>query len=73
MPAKVQITAKSRGGLRTVTYRDASGHSSIAKVVAPGSGSGLKLLVNGGSQGRRIVDNVPLATGLKQTNVYTNR
>jgi len=59
-----------------VIYRDAKGRTSAATVLAAGSSSGLKLLVTSkrsmGVSGSTI-DNVALATGEKQTNVYFNR
>jgi len=79
------ITDKGKDqGRRNVRYRGLDGHSVQAVVLAQGSVSGLKLLVPGGvgmtslspapggtqQVGHRIVDNVPLATGMKQTNVY---
>ena len=59
-------------GYITVTYRNVAGKTRSARVVSAGSTSGLKLLVGSGPS-RLIVDNVPLATGERQTNVYLNR
>lgn len=57
-------------GRMTVSYRDVKGRSRDAVVRDAGSSSGLKLqLVDTG----QIIDNVALATGLKQTNVYHYR
>lgn len=70
-PGKTPGTA----GRRTVVYRNGNGKTSEAVVEGAGSSSGLKLrLVNRRGAGNRstiqIVDNVPKATGMRQTGVY---
>lgn len=68
--ANARKTGKDQGKL-VVRYRDVGGYTCNGKVLGAGSVSGLQLLLHSGA-GRQIVDNVPLATGLKQTNVYFN-
>lgn len=55
-----------------VEYRDAKGKTLSCTVLSPGSVSGLKLNVDTYPT-TRIIDNVPAATGLKQTGVYFSR
>jgi hypothetical protein len=60
----------------TVKYRDAQGKSHNAIVLGQGTASGLKLrlphVTTGGALGgsSQIIDNVPAATGQKDTNAY---
>jgi len=54
-----------------VVYRDTKGRSVRALVMGPGSASGLKLKIFNRLL-PVVVDNVPAATGVKQTNVYFN-
>lgn len=71
MAQVVVNSGKARGGRRTVVYRDLKGNTWAALVVGEGTGSGKKLkLVSHPTV--RIVDNVPLATSMKGTNVYFN-
>jgi hypothetical protein len=71
--AAVLVGAKDAStGRRTVQYRSTNGRTYSAMVLAAGTASGLKLSVGSGS-GKRIIDNVAKATGLKQTNVYWSR
>ena len=68
-PGKTPGTA----GRRSVVYRATSGKTFEAKVIGPGSSSGLKLeLVSLFTRSRaaRTVDNVPKATTMKSTNAY---
>lgn len=76
MPLTAPRLDKSHGGARSVFYRDANGKTRAAVVIGEGSTSGVKLKVgslrNAGNASS-VKDNVLLATGLKQTNVYFNR
>ena len=70
---------KTSSGRRTVSYRMPSGRTKNATVLGQGTGSGLKLLIPGGTDavsgrtGARVVDNVAAATTMKQTGVYFSR
>jgi len=66
--ARSIIDKGNKAGLRNCTYRDVDGNTWNAVVLGGGSASGLKLRIT--SDKNRVVDNVPKATGLKQTNVY---
>jgi hypothetical protein len=57
-------------GYRQVGYRNVDGTTSNARVIAQGTGSGLKLSLPSFGGAVKIIDNVAKATGLKQTNVY---
>lgn len=67
---------KLNTGRRSVVYRDASGATMDAVVVAAGSVSGLKLQVGSlrvAGVALSVKDNVALATTRTDTNVYFNR
>jgi hypothetical protein len=68
-------TDKSRGGRRTVTYRDANGKTWDALVLGEGTNSGvmLELVSMRGPRADRIRDDVPLGTDVKDTEVYFRR
>ena len=58
-------------GRMTVKYVDAQKRSRSALVLGPGTDSGLRLQLADIS--RTILDNVPAATGLLDTEVYVSR
>ena len=60
-------------GKERVVYRNARGQTRDAIVLGEGTASGLRIQIVEGTLTRRIIDNVPAATGLKQTNVYFAR
>jgi hypothetical protein len=59
-----------RAGSVTVSYRDAHGTRHDAIVLGPGSVSGLKLRLPSFGGTNKDIDNVALATGEYQANVY---
>jgi hypothetical protein len=67
-------TGKTRTGWLYVYYRDTRGQKRRAKVLGPGTNAGtlkLELLsLYSKRRAERIIDNVPAATGEKQTGVY---
>lgn len=62
---------KSAGHMRVV-YVDAKGRTREAKVLGPGTASGLKLQIMSGAK-RSIIDNVPKATAVNSTQAYITR
>lgn len=64
--------SRKGGGPKTVVYRDAKGRTHDAKVLGPGTGSGLKLELTSRLD-RPVLDNVPLATTTKSTGSYHHR
>jgi len=65
----VRATNVPTAGFRTVVYRDSRGHTWDAKVLGPGTVSGLKLELVSLRTARtsRIVDDVGPATTIKAT------
>lgn len=57
-------------GYQMVHFRDVLRRTRMARVLGPGSTSGLKLSIEPSG---RIVDNVPLATSRTSTNCYEAR
>jgi len=70
MAVTAPTITRAKGGLRSCTYRDATGRTYDATIVAPGGTSGYKIRLTsrrsmGSTAGTVIIDNVPLATSLK--------
>jgi hypothetical protein len=64
---------RNGGGYSMVTYRKPTGGTISARVLGPGTASGLKLRLEGVRTLAGIVDNVAVATSRTQTGVYLNR
>jgi hypothetical protein len=64
-------------GRLVVSYRNAAGKTFDAVVVSEGTSSGLKLVLRSPAAaftaGARVIDNVPVATGVKSLSAYTAR
>jgi hypothetical protein len=69
MAQKSMPTVLKKQGRRTVVYRDVRGRTYSAIVTNRDSATQQDLLVWMGGT-KRVVNNVPVATGGKQTNVY---
>lgn len=71
--AKALVTAGKHktAGRIVVSYRNASGESQNADVVAAGTSSGLKLALRG--EDGRVIDNIPACATMKSTNCYISR
>lgn len=71
--AKAVITGGKHktAGRMVVTYRDTSGSTQNATVVAAGGASGLKLALT--SEDNRVIDNIAACATMKSTNCYISR
>jgi hypothetical protein len=65
---------RNGGGYTSVTYRKPTGQFVSARIIGPGTASGIKIRLEGtGAPAVRILDNVALMTAKTQTGVYLNR